>query len=223
MAKVVPTKASKIEPKLKIISARAELYFGENGMKDGILVHVQGEKKADYVPADLQMNVQGDVWKAVPSSIASIIQWTFLPLKMFPGYMDKEDFKQGETQFSVTTRLGTKTHGTPGVAHQTIIDRLNDQIKAGNPVILLEFLDRPNLTTFELVTTPSLILKSLESGKDAKTSIIHTGPTPEFTRTILSKEDDEVTVGLWVVVPIAFWVAVSWFVVQYLKKSESFW
>jgi len=179
-----------------------------------MLVKLKGIKRADYIPADLKLNIVGDVWKAVPSSIASIIQWTFLPLDLFNGhYMDREDFKAGDTTFEVTARLGTKTHGTPGVAHDTIKSRLNDQIKAGNPVFLLEFLDRQNTTSFDLITSPELILKSLDSG--GKASIKHTGPTPEFTRTVLSKDDDEVKFGVWVLVPIAFWMAVAWVALRY--------
>jgi hypothetical protein len=211
---------------MKITSAVASWYTVDGPNAHGLILTLSGTKQEGYQPDDLKLNVVGEVWNAVPSVIASLVQWSFLPLPLIPDYLDKNSFHKGE-QFIIQLFLGTKKNGTPGgvfptslfshasVLPSTIQQRLNEQIsQSQDPVFLIELLDYKNEQYCGIVTRPSLILASLHNGCDLQ----YTGPdTPSFVKTDVSGGDHP---GLWIwVVPILTWATIGYGIYRWKTKQ----
>jgi len=146
----------------------ANVRWGEGTDGHGIVFTIRGKKDAAFAPKQITIQLEGDsFWQAVGSgggaALVTLAKWSFLPLSLCPKYMATNSLLAKEVTFRMTIGIGTKQNGTFGAKHETIRNKLNDLIKAGDPPFSLVFEGDGSLL-FVMTITASQLLDTL--GKD---------------------------------------------------------
>ena len=148
----------------------------------GIYVRLKGSKSKNFELDSANIDIHGPIWSAMPSGLGTVVQ-LLLPLKLRG--LKIRDFRKSQT--IVDTALGL---GLTKLSHKTLLERVEDGIKNGDPLFMITCTFRKHVPYEEgllcqVPTKCSLIKNSLmhkPGSKVARPSIMFDGEVPASLR-----------------------------------------